>query len=299
MKLLITGSGGMLGAEIAAAAMAAGHEVIRSRRRASPGFLSADLVLPEGFANLADAEWDEVIHCAAWRDPETCERDPDGAEAINVTATQRLAELAAARRARMLFISTDLVFPGTEAPYAEDAVSRPLSRYGDTKRRGELAVLAASPENVVMRVPLLYGLAAGIGQCPFLLSTLRALTSSTPWPMDDAIVKCPTWTGDVAAAILFLLERGEGGIFHCRAPDRRTRYALTAMVADVLGLSMASVIRREASPGGDAMRPRDAFLGMDRLLALGFSEPLPLPERLGRLKPAILQAMGRLDCRQE
>jgi len=181
-------------------------------------------------------------------------------------------------------------FPGTDPPYAEDAEPRPLSRYGDTKRRGEMAVLAASPENLVLRVPLLYGLAAGIGQCPFLLSTLRALTSPTPWPMDDAIVKCPTWTGDVAAAVLFLLERGGGGIFHCRAPDRQSRYALTAMVADVLGLSMASVIRREASPEGDAKRPRDAFLGMDRLLARGFSEPLLLAMRLDRLKPEILRA---------
>jgi dTDP-4-dehydrorhamnose reductase len=293
MKLLVTGAGGMLGAEIAAAATVAGHDPVRARRLDAPGFISADLSVPEGIANLAEADWAVVVHCAAWRDPDACERDPDGAEAINVTATRHLADLAAARRAPMLFISTDLVFPGTHPPYAEDAAPRPLSRYGDTKRRAETLVLAASPANLVLRVPLLYGLAAGIEQCPFLLTTVRALNSPTPWLMDDVIVKCPTWTGDVAAAVLFLLARGERGIFHCRAPDRQTRYALTVLVADALGLSMASIIRRESSPGGDAKRPRDAFLGMDRLLALGFPEPLPLAARLARLKPEILRAEGR------
>lgn len=102
---------------------------------------------------------------AANRFPDKCDKDPEGTRALNVTATETLASLCAARDILLIYISTDYVFPGKpgDAPYAADATPKPTNLYGQTKLDGERAVLGVYERankaglGVVLRVPVLYG----------------------------------------------------------------------------------------------------------------------------------------------
>src|SRR5262249_19700295 len=97
-----------------------------------------------------------VLHPAALARIADCQRDPDLAYRINTRGSALLAELASEAGARLLLVSTDLVFDGERGGYREEDAPSPLSVYGRSKADAEAAVLAA-PRTVVARVGLLYG----------------------------------------------------------------------------------------------------------------------------------------------
>jgi S-adenosylmethionine synthetase len=102
---------------------------------------------------------------AANRFPDKCDNDPEGTKALNITASATLAKLCAERDIVLIYISTDYVFPGKEgdAPYEVTDTPDPTNLYGETKWKGEDAILGEYEKTgkkgmgVVLRVPVLYG----------------------------------------------------------------------------------------------------------------------------------------------
>src|SRR5436305_6422990 len=107
-----------------------------------------------------------------------CHRDPARARRVNVGGTATLAELAAKAGARLVLVSTDLVFDGEHAPYREADPPRPLSAYGRSKAEAEAAVLAV-PRAAVARVSLLFG-ASLAGRPSFFDEQAAALRARRP-----------------------------------------------------------------------------------------------------------------------
>jgi S-adenosylmethionine synthetase len=145
---------------------------------------------------------------AANRFPDKCDKDPEGARALNVTATESLASLCAAREIFLIYISTDYVFPGKpgDAPYESDATPQPTNLYGQTKLDGEKAVLDVYNKagktglGVVLRVPVLYGDAEEPAESAVnvLMDTVwKAQAPGTKISMDHWALRYPTNTRDV------------------------------------------------------------------------------------------------------
>ncbi len=163
MRIFLTGASGLVGAAMARAAEAAGHEVIgtvwRQTQVLVPGLarmeildLTATDVVP---AALRAARPDVIVNCAAVAEPGACLADPVGAEALNVRLPERLAQSGI----RLIHLSSEQVFAGDRtAPHAPGDEARPINLYGRQKLAGERAALAATPEStVVVRLPLLMG----------------------------------------------------------------------------------------------------------------------------------------------
>jgi dTDP-4-dehydrorhamnose reductase len=91
----------------------------------------------------------------------------------------------------MVFISTDFVFDGTNAPYDEQAATSPLNTYGRQKAEAEKAVLSASADHIILRVPILYGIAAGLEKSLLITSSLKPVKAIRP--TKQAGRKMPTW----------------------------------------------------------------------------------------------------------
>ena len=280
MKLLISGASGLLGSDVRHSAETRDIPCVNVVSSQRENFVQADISKDDGIAKIDAQEWDAMVHTAAWRSPESCDNDPEGAFAINANATGRLAALAAKRGAQFVYISTDYVFPGDKPPYAEDAIPCPINTYGKTKLAGEKAALAANPKAAIIRIPFLYGWRAGLQRCSLLTSTLDALNASTPKGIDDSIVRYPTCTVDVAEAIMLILEKHSTGIHHFSASDKTTRYGIALTVAGLLGIDASKVIRLPEPPQKDASRPKDAHLSMERLRALGCKTPPPFRDRM-------------------
>lgn len=280
MKLLITGASGLLGSDVRHSAASRGMECVAVASSPRDGFIQADITTDEGIALIDGQEWDAMVHTAAWRNPEACDNDPEGALAINSHATGRLAALAAKRDAEFLYISTDYVFPGTNPPYAEDAEPNPVNIYGRTKLAGEHAALEAWPDTAILRIPALFGWRAGLQRCSLLTAALTALNSPVPKGVDDFIVRYPTCTEDVAGAIMTILESYSTGIHHFTASDKTSRYGIALTVAELLGVDASKVLRQDAAPAEAATRPKDSHLSMERLAKLGCPPPPPFRERM-------------------
>lgn len=284
MRLLVTGASGLLGSDVVYHASEHGIETVKVCLSPRPGFVSADITTDEGIRKIQSLEWDAIVHTAAWRDPNTCEKDPEKAFAINGKATGELAKLAKERGAAFLYISTDYVFPGTNAPYHEDDQVRPINTYGQAKLAGEEAVKAVSDKFIILRIPALYGIRAGLKASPLLESTLKALDSGKEWDMEDTIIKYPTYTGDVAEVILFLLKKKASGIYQFSGQNKGTRYGMALAIAEATGKDASKMRHMSAPPGTDATRPIDAHLSIDKLLKLGFKADFPsFKERVAEL----------------
>lgn len=256
--ILITGSAGFLGSNIARYFREAGREVVGlwhrkepDRRVVSRG-MQADLVAADMDALLCESEAGIVVHCAALSARRDCEADPFRARAVNVEATQRLAEAAARHGARFFFISTDLVFDGDNAPYREDDPLSPISLYGETKAMAEKAVLAVNPESCIIRTALMYGRGADGAPGSFLSWTIDALEKDDSLRLYANQFRAPLFAPDVPRFINLLITLAAApGIYHAAGPHRLSRHEIGLQIARAFNLSPARIIPTEVErPAG-------------------------------------------------
>src|SRR6478672_7699774 len=156
MRLLITGAAGMLGHDLAEAAMTRDHDVVRLAR-AQLDITNTDAVE----AAVTAARPDVVINCAAYTNVDGAEIEPGIAEAVNGRGAGIVATAAKRAGAWTIHVSTDYVFDGSATePYLESAPVNPLSAYGRTKLSGERAVAQATPgRHTIVRASWLFGAA--------------------------------------------------------------------------------------------------------------------------------------------
>ncbi|KAF3197335.1 hypothetical protein TWF192_000764 [Orbilia oligospora] len=313
-KVLVTGATGLLGRQVVRAFDEAGWEVIGTgfSRANPPRILKLDIT-DQGDVEkvLDDVKPAIIIHCAAEKSPDRCASDPDGTKALNVAASQLLAEQTAARNIVLVYISTDYVFDGTPggAPYETDAETSPPNFYGETKRDGEIAVINASDRAVVLRVPLLYDhslplsfllversiLCEGevniVGLVRFgsgdnsesavniLIDTVWNKSGKEKVDMDHWAIRYPTNTEDVARVLKDIAEKYTSEdptnlprILQFSSEDRCTKYEICERLAQVLGLPMPHIIANSTvDPNPSVKRPYDCHLSTKALKDLGIN----------------------------
>jgi dTDP-4-dehydrorhamnose reductase len=292
VRLLVTGAGGLVGGRLAALLHAHGHETLAAWRNAAPpgGLRSFRLALEEedALARLLDAERpDGVVHAAALAQVERCHDAPAAAAAINSSVPGRLARACRARGLRLVALSTDLVFSGERAPFAEQDAAQPRSVYGRTKLAGEEAVLAEHPEAAIARIALVIGRGHGerASASEAVAWALRA--GGAPRLFGDEY-RTPVDPESLADAIARLLAQGGAGRYHLGGSERISRYELGRRTALALGLD-ATLLRVGRQAEHEASEPRPADVSLDSARAqreLGW-RPRPLDEALAesRLSP--------------
>ena len=204
--LLVTGANGQLGRELQAiAAQGAPYRFL---------FTDADTL------DIGDREAvrvflekhpaDYIINCAAYTAVDRAEDEPELCYRINRDAVGHLAEAAARTNARVIHISTDYVFDGTNhVPYREDDPVAPESVYGRSKYEGERLLQAACPESVILRTAWLYS-ASGRN---FVKTMLQLAAGQEEIRVVADQIGTPTYAGDLAGAILAVIDRAEAGAF--------------------------------------------------------------------------------------
>lgn len=272
-RVLVTGANGQLGGFLVPALREVGAIPLALARSPGPGIdLAADVTDAGAVLRaMTDAAPDAVIHAAAWTDVDGAERDPEGARRVNADGSAHVAEATRVVGARLLAVSTDFVFSGAGgAPYPEDAAPDPISAYGRSKRLGEEAVLAADPSFAVARTAWVYG---GAGK-HFPRTVLAVLTARGAMAVVDDEFGSPTFAGDLAAALVALLETDGAGVFHLANEGRTSRYDLARAVAATAGLDPAAISPTTTAAFLEnyplpARRPADSTLANTRAAALG------------------------------
>lgn len=262
MRYLITGAGGMLG-----------HDLLTAlSERDATGATRADLDITDLDAvRRAVAGHDVVINAAAYTRVDDAESDEDAAYAVNATGAQNLAIATAENGARLVQLSTDYVFDGTATePYAENASLNPVSAYGRTKAAGEtLALEANSDATFVVRAAWLYG-----KHGPNFAQTMLRLaeTHDTVSVVRDQLGQ-PTWTADLAAQIVALLDAdAPAGVYHATNAGRASWFDFAQAVFSFAGLDPDRVTPiTSAEFVRPAPRPNFSVLGHDGWSQVGMS----------------------------
>lgn len=270
-KCVITGASGLLGKEVvpvlgnAFTAEAWGHTSAR------PDIIPVDLRSRDAVqAALNRGAPAAVVHMAAYREPDFCEANPDECRALNVESTRYLCELLPAD-AYLLFISTDYVFDGNNPPYSEGDERCAVNVYGQSKVESEDLVLAR-PCSAVLRVPLLIGAGGSLDDSGFVAQMRQAVLEGKRLELDDVLARFPTWTRDVAKAILHLIQTRGEGVWHYSGLEGKTRFEWTLEMARILGADSSHLVPSNAVIPRKARRPGDSQLVPARLRETGYNE---------------------------
>lgn len=199
---------------------------------------------------------DAVVHAAALGDVDKCEDDPALCYRVNAAVTREVARWCAKRGARLIYLSTDYVFPGDRGLYKEEDPPRPVNYYGLAKLLGEEAVLATG--GTVVRVAWIYGL--GPGRQNFGRAVVEKLSRGEEVRAVADQWGSPTLNTLIGEAVAKLLKMDYSGVLHAAGP-RMSRYQFALAIAEAFGLPKELV-----KPVGmaelsfKAPRPRDSSL---------------------------------------
>ena len=206
MKVLVTGSSGLVGRAVVAHVAAGGERVI------GLDHATLDITNESAIENVFGAERpDVVVNCAAWTDVDGCESDRERAMAANAQGPQLLA--GACRRIDALFItiSTDYIFDGTKAGfYTQEDEPNPLSVYGVSKLEGERRAQAAWARTVIVRSGYIFG----PGGTNFMSTMLARAGRGERLRAIADVEGTPTYAPDLAARIFELARLDRPDIYH-------------------------------------------------------------------------------------
>jgi dTDP-4-dehydrorhamnose reductase len=166
----------------------------------------------------------------------------------------------------LLHLSTDYVFDGrARCPYTEQDGAAPLGAYARSKLAGEQAVAAASGEAYVVRSGELYGHS---GRNFFTTVLTRARRGEPLRVVDDQIVS-PTWTRELAAQLVLLVERAPPGLYHATADGQTSWYHAACEALQLARLQVPIEAVSTEAYRSPTPRPRYSVLAHDTLTALG------------------------------
>lgn len=184
---------------------------------------------------------DIVLHCAGMTSLKECEKDWQKTYDVNVRATGDIRSLCNEVGARLIYLSTDMVFDGERRMYEETDDTFPRSRYGKSKQMAEELVYGAgSTNNTVLRLSLVYGLAYGQSR-GFLGWMQDAMSTGKPLTLFTDEIRSPVFLEDLVEIIEEVISEDIAGLFHIGAPEPVDRYNFGLRFAQVFGYNPACI----------------------------------------------------------
>lgn len=241
-----------------------------------------DLAAPDAVGRVLGAlEFDMLINCAAWTRVDDAEDAPRAAFAVNARAVQAMARVCAAKRARLLHVSTDYVFGGDctrDRPLGEDDPTAPVNAYGRSKAEGERLALAEWGDVVILRVAALFG----PDGANFVETVLRAAREKSALRVVDDQTVSPTAAADAARVILAMAREGcAPGRYHAVNTGAATWCEFARAILERAGVAARVTPCRSADYPTRAARARFTALDNARVSA-AFGAMAPWQEALSR-----------------
>lgn len=263
-KILVTGAGGQLGCEVLKALHDAGL--------AATGLTHRELDISDAKAVnevIAGGGFTHVVNCAAYTAVDDAEEQKALCMAVNVQGVENIARAAADADVKVLHISTDFVFDGTATiPYDESAKPKPLSVYGNSKRKGETVLLGLAPDSIVLRTGWLYG----PGGNNFVSKIIDAARRGRTLEVVDDQIGTPTSAAELARTIVHILRHPQWspGIYHYSQEGLTSRYDFAVAILTLAGMQAAAdavVPVHSADNPRAAVRPAYSVLDKKRIRA--------------------------------
>ena len=281
-----------------------GHDVRHEHARLGEPFdlvclprETLDLAAPGAIERLLGGlQFDVLVNCAAYTQVERAEDDATGAFAVNTRAVQAMARACAARRARLLHISSDYVFGGDPArrrPLREDEPTAPINVYGASKALGEMRAHLEFDDVVILRTASLFGVAGTGGRGDNVVETMirRAGEKGRLRAVDDQTMS-PTASADVARVVVRMVKDGcAPGIYHVVNAGQATWFEFACEALRRAGV--AADVEPCAARDDPRRAPRPRYSALDNAkISAAFGAMPPWQEALERYLRAKQQGAG-------
>jgi len=281
-RLLITGGSGYLGRRLIA--LAVGRWQITATYFCHPlhgdGFIATRMDVRDAgqvAALMAQVRPDVVIHTAYTTESE------EAMQRVIIQGTRHVAQAAMGIGARLIHLSTDVLFDGRRGHYTEDDPPSPITPYGRAKAIAEAIVAAEASDAVIVRTSLITGFDPPDPRTRWVLDSLREGREIRLFTDE---FRCPVWVTTLAQALLELAELDYRGVLNVAGDQVLTRYEIGVRLARFFGLDPAGITPALAAESG-LVRPLDCSLDLSlarRLLRTplpGLDEVLAVQETMG------------------
>lgn len=255
MKILVTGSNGLLGQKLTALISSRQeHQLIATGRSSEPpkGFLGTYRTLDITDKNsvdrvLSETQPDVIVHGAAMTQVDDCEIKKEECWKSNVEATGFLLECASRINAHFIFVSTDFIFDGKQGLLDEEAVPGPVNYYGESKLAAEKLVMSYTGRWAILRTVLVYGVTQDKSRSNIVLWVKNSLEAEKPIRVVNDQWRTPTLAEDLAMGCLLAAEHKAEGVFNVSGAEMMTPYDIAVRTALFFNLKDELITETDSS----------------------------------------------------
>lgn len=293
MKILLTGSNGLLGQKLVDLCLA--QEIpflatsMGSNRNSKCPEIHYQVLDITDEANIVEVlsayQPTHVIHTAAMTNVDQCELHPEACDLVNRQSVQMLANYCRLHQIHFQLLSTDFVFDGLAGPYIEEDQPNPLSVYARSKVEAEKIVQSAQDLSFsIVRTIIVYGEAENLSRSNLILWAKTALEKGEPLQVVDDQFRAPTWASDLAWACLRICQLNQTGIFHISGPETLSIYEIVLRIANFYNLPIEQIKKVSSTTLQQPAKrpPRTGFVLDKAMHVLGYM-PHTLEETLSEL----------------
>ena len=244
MKILITGSNGLLGQKLlhklrqdsSVELIATSKGKNRVSNKDGYTYFDLDITNNDAVAQLIASEKPQVvINTAAMTNVDLCEDEKKACDALNVEAVRYLADSCAMIDAHLIQISTDFIFDGEDGPYTEEDEPNPLSYYGLSKLKSEEVLQAHNVKWTILRTIIVFGVGEKLSNGNIVLWAKGALAKGDPLNIIDDQFRAPTLAEDLADACILAAKKKAFGVFNASGKDIMSIYEIVERIAKHYG----------------------------------------------------------------
>lgn len=267
MRILVTGVSGQLGYDVERELERRGIEHLGTSSR------ELDITDREAVERLMAAyRPDAAIHCAAYTKVDLAEDEPERCWAVNADGTRNMAAACRKTGAKLLYISTDYVFPGAgERSYETGDPTGPVNTYGRSKLAGELAVQSLLEKYFIVRISWVFGKNGN----NFVKTMLRLAETKAELSVVCDQIGSPTYTADLAPLLCDMVQTERYGVYHATNEGTCAWSEFAEAIFELAGRQVVvHPIPTSAYPTR-AARPLNSRMSKECLHSNGFQE---LPE---------------------
>ena len=244
MKVLLTGSNGLLGQAITSIfSRESDIELIQTSAEEKSyldygyTYKTLDITIKNDVKNIIEFySPDIIINCAAYTNVDKCETEREFTWKINVDGVKNLIIAARRTESKIIHFSSDYVFDGKNGPYSEISVPNPISFYGREKLASENSLITSDICFTIIRTLVLYGIGNNV-KSNFALWMLEELRNNRPVNIVTDQISNVTMIDDLAFGTLKIVEKNCSGIYNIAGSDILSRYDFAMKMCEVFNLN--------------------------------------------------------------
>lgn len=293
MRILITGSNGLLGQKIVRQLLkrkitflATSQDENRNPECPTEFYSSLDITKSEEIYLIVKSfQPTAIINTAAMTNVDECEEEKVQCQKINVEAVKFLHDISAKNNIHFIHLSTDFVFDGLNGPYKENDERNPLSIYARSKADSEDILTQSNFKNwTILRTIIVFGQGKNLSRSNIVLWAKDALQKEQELKIVDDQFRAPTWADDLAWACIQTALLNAKGIYHISGPETFSIFEMVQRIAKFYGANKNLVVAVSSiTLNQKAKRPlRTGFILDKAKKELGY-KPLSLEEALAKI----------------